>query len=135
MDCTICISELKEPDTDVCTLEPCHHRFHSICIHTWLMEHPTCPTCRTGVTQCDHGSIWDHPSSVIRSVMEPLIESYRKQLVAKDQVITELEDVNTAWTLQQEERSYYAITTHINLVDLLSRTRSPPVINDEHSNH
>ncbi|KFV77560.1 E3 ubiquitin-protein ligase TTC3, partial [Struthio camelus australis] len=41
--CIICHEELS---TDLCELE-CGHRFHKVCIRTWLKEHSsTCPMCR-----------------------------------------------------------------------------------------
>lgn len=122
MDCTICICELSESDQDVCQLEPCKHTFHSACIQTWLIENPTCPTCRSTVPTCNHGDIWKHPPGVIESVVPPLIQSYRQQLVEKDRIITELEDTIIAMRMQQEERSYYMIAANIDLVDLLQRT-------------
>jgi hypothetical protein len=42
-NCTVCMDELSE---DVVQLVGCSHYFHTTCIHSWLTDIPTCPSCR-----------------------------------------------------------------------------------------
>ncbi|XP_062982703.1 E3 ubiquitin-protein ligase TTC3 isoform X1 [Elgaria multicarinata webbii] len=41
--CVICYEELSSA---VLHVLDCGHRFHKMCIGTWIKEHSTCPTCR-----------------------------------------------------------------------------------------
>lgn len=53
-ECAICLSEFVEGDV-VRVLEKCNHGFHVRCVHKWLADHSSCPTCRAN---CDtHGVI------------------------------------------------------------------------------
>lgn len=41
--CPICLRCL---DNDIQTTE-CNHQFHKLCLNTWLINHSTCPNCRS----------------------------------------------------------------------------------------
>ncbi|KAK9156150.1 hypothetical protein Sjap_003630 [Stephania japonica] len=43
--CAICLVEYIEGD-NIRVLPTCSHRFHVVCIDTWLEAHSSCPTCR-----------------------------------------------------------------------------------------
>ena len=43
-ECSICL-ETNELGTGVCRM-PCGHLFHPQCLHGWIKDHCTCPTCR-----------------------------------------------------------------------------------------
>ncbi|XP_011090059.1 putative RING-H2 finger protein ATL53 [Sesamum indicum] len=42
----ICLEEYKDGDTRA-VITACNHRFHAVCIKTWLVQNDTCPLCRT----------------------------------------------------------------------------------------
>ncbi|KAL0460317.1 UNVERIFIED_CONTAM: RING finger protein [Sesamum latifolium] len=44
--CVICLEEYKDGDTRA-VITACSHRFHAVCIKTWLVQNDTCPLCRT----------------------------------------------------------------------------------------
>merc|ERR1719341_2908799 len=53
-DCSICFEEMAA-DNMRC-LEPCQHRFHTVCINTWLTKEKSgnlCPLCRNYVVRDD----------------------------------------------------------------------------------
>jgi hypothetical protein len=49
MECVICL----ETDTNNFKLLICNHSFHTICLDIWLINHDTCPLCRTLVKYID----------------------------------------------------------------------------------
>ncbi|PIN24379.1 hypothetical protein CDL12_02912 [Handroanthus impetiginosus] len=46
--CVICQEEYKDGE-DKAALIACNHKFHTVCVATWLMNNDTCPLCRTYV--------------------------------------------------------------------------------------
>lgn len=46
--CTICLEEFKDGETTAAFIA-CNHRFHAVCIKTWLVKNDTCPLCRSHV--------------------------------------------------------------------------------------
>ncbi|KAJ0963563.1 hypothetical protein J5N97_028685 [Dioscorea zingiberensis] len=48
LECSVCLGELEEGDS-VRALPNCGHVFHCSCIDAWLVQHSTCPFCRSGV--------------------------------------------------------------------------------------
>lgn len=46
--CPICHDVAK--DTEFVTTD-CGHKFHVVCLDTWLREHNSCPMCRTDIHQ------------------------------------------------------------------------------------
>ncbi|KAI3893072.1 hypothetical protein MKW92_047721 [Papaver armeniacum] len=44
--CSICLADYNS--TDITRLLPdCGHLFHQKCVDPWLLQHPTCPICRS----------------------------------------------------------------------------------------
>ncbi|RZC59992.1 hypothetical protein C5167_021751 [Papaver somniferum] len=44
--CSICLADYN--NTDITRLLPdCGHLFHQKCVDPWLLQHPTCPICRS----------------------------------------------------------------------------------------
>ncbi|KAI3929857.1 hypothetical protein MKW98_004011 [Papaver atlanticum] len=44
--CSICLADYN--NTDIIRLLPdCGHLFHQKCVDPWLLQHPTCPICRS----------------------------------------------------------------------------------------
>lgn len=43
--CAICLSDFADGEK-IRELPACGHRFHVVCIDTWLLSHCSCPTCR-----------------------------------------------------------------------------------------
>jgi hypothetical protein len=48
VSCAICLDDLKTGDM-VKSL-PCHHKFHSKCINSWLKQKLKCPLCKERIT-------------------------------------------------------------------------------------
>jgi hypothetical protein len=69
-NCAICLSGVDERLT--CTMVPCGHVFHSICIQSWLVHKTECPMCRAAVSSssCQHGELGAHETSVLMGVIE-----------------------------------------------------------------
>jgi len=51
--CTICREDVEHEFTQL----PCAHKFHSSCIHQWLLTKSNCPTCRMPITQATDGGL------------------------------------------------------------------------------
>jgi Ring finger domain len=49
LECAICLSEFLDDDT-LRLLPGCRHVFHVDCISAWLIEHKTCPVCRSNLS-------------------------------------------------------------------------------------
>ncbi|MCO5608019.1 hypothetical protein L7F22_062222 [Adiantum nelumboides] len=47
-DCSICLTRFL-PKEEVRLLPSCAHLFHQSCIDAWLLSHPSCPLCRSGI--------------------------------------------------------------------------------------
>lgn len=47
-ECPICLGDFADGEK-VRVLPKCHHGFHVRCIDTWLVGHPSCPTCRSPI--------------------------------------------------------------------------------------
>lgn len=47
--CSICFGALNRSSLEVKKLPVCGHDFHKICVDKWLLNHNTCPLCRTEV--------------------------------------------------------------------------------------
>jgi E3 ubiquitin-protein ligase RNF115/126 len=50
-ECSICMSNVDIGE-EITTL-PCKHWYHFECIKAWLVEHDTCPVCRSGIMPKD----------------------------------------------------------------------------------
>lgn len=46
-NCTICLVDFEEDET--VNALPCLHKFHAVCIETWLKTNGACPICRAKV--------------------------------------------------------------------------------------
>ncbi|KAF7639559.1 RING-type domain-containing protein [Meloidogyne graminicola] len=46
-DCPVCIDPYKPGD--ICRQLPCRHIFHKSCVDPWLLEHRTCPMCKSDI--------------------------------------------------------------------------------------
>ena len=44
--CSVCQEDLKEGER-IRTLRRCQHLFHAACLEPWILEHASCPMCRT----------------------------------------------------------------------------------------
>jgi hypothetical protein len=75
--CVICMELQDEYDPNVCHY-PCGHIFHSECIHIWLSENNTCPSCRVIIDACQHGSLIQHKPYILQLVINVLKERLRK---------------------------------------------------------
>uniref|UniRef100_A0A6V2JPD1 RING-type domain-containing protein n=2 Tax=Ditylum brightwellii TaxID=49249 RepID=A0A6V2JPD1_9STRA len=49
--CPICLADYAEGD-DISHTHNCIHCFHADCVTQWLMNHDTCPCCRTNAFSC-----------------------------------------------------------------------------------
>lgn len=54
VDCPVCLGSFDEADDDgekllLRLLPECNHIFHVNCVDPWLMDHSTCPLCRTNL--------------------------------------------------------------------------------------
>ncbi|KAF9517452.1 hypothetical protein BS47DRAFT_1290909 [Hydnum rufescens UP504] len=47
--CVVCLFQFKKLELGV--LLPCRHSFHPKCVHPWLRQNMTCPSCRTSIIQ------------------------------------------------------------------------------------
>ncbi|XP_051113298.1 RING-H2 finger protein ATL43-like [Andrographis paniculata] len=48
--CAICLYGYKEGEL-LATLKECGHKYHVVCVKTWLDKKNTCPLCRTRVIE------------------------------------------------------------------------------------
>ena len=71
--CVVCL-ETCHPDDQLCTL-PCLHSFHSVCIHPWLVDNPTCPICRKPADTCNRGTIDRHSPHVVSVMLRHMCNS------------------------------------------------------------
>ncbi|KAL3086116.1 hypothetical protein niasHS_009686 [Heterodera schachtii] len=46
-DCPVCIDPYRQGD--ICRQLPCRHIFHKSCVDPWLLEHRTCPMCKSDI--------------------------------------------------------------------------------------
>lgn len=46
-DCAVCIDPYKAGD--IVRMLPCRHVFHKTCVDPWLLEHRTCPMCKSDI--------------------------------------------------------------------------------------
>jgi hypothetical protein len=107
--CTICLCGLSDHDDEVCELVPCKHRFHTKCIQTWLVQSQTCPTCRTTTSLCNHGDVWSHPKHIIKTIIDPVIVSYKRQLSDNVLEMKEMNDMIMALRMQIDEHNYSSV--------------------------
>ncbi|KAM3722827.1 RING finger protein [Dirofilaria immitis] len=47
IDCPVCIDPYRAGD--IIRLLPCRHIFHKTCVDPWLLEHRTCPMCKSDI--------------------------------------------------------------------------------------
>ena len=45
--CAVCLENYKESET--LRILPCRHEFHKGCIDPWLLNHRTCPMCKSNI--------------------------------------------------------------------------------------
>ena len=74
LQCVICM-EGCSADTS-CVLS-CTHRFHSTCIHHWLLVTSSCPICREPVDTrtCSRGELKDHAMPVVTELLHAMATS------------------------------------------------------------
>lgn len=46
-DCPVCIDPYRQGD--IVRMLPCRHIFHKSCVDPWLLEHRTCPMCKSDI--------------------------------------------------------------------------------------
>jgi len=51
--CSICLSDIRYEDGDVCNIAGCKHWCHEGCISRWKKKRPKCPLCRSLLTAKD----------------------------------------------------------------------------------
>jgi hypothetical protein len=66
--CIICLSDIGQ--SPHCTMVPCGHRFHTMCIQPWLVQKGDCPICRSTVSCCQHGHLGAHDTPVLVSIID-----------------------------------------------------------------
>uniref|UniRef100_A0AAY4ERN0 RING-type domain-containing protein n=1 Tax=Denticeps clupeoides TaxID=299321 RepID=A0AAY4ERN0_9TELE len=67
--CAVCIEGYKEGE--VVTVLTCSHFFHKSCIEPWLLEHRTCPMCKSDIlgAKVSHSpKVFEEMSPVLRCV-------------------------------------------------------------------
>ncbi|CAD8064657.1 unnamed protein product [Paramecium sonneborni] len=53
-ECVVCLEQMKKPSTKqqkICSVSPCFHIFHTLCLEEWLLRQKNCPFCRTEFTR------------------------------------------------------------------------------------
>ncbi|CAD8146232.1 unnamed protein product [Paramecium octaurelia] len=53
-ECAVCLEQMKKATTKlqkICSVTPCFHIFHSMCLEEWLLRQKNCPFCRTEFTR------------------------------------------------------------------------------------
>ncbi|CAD8166331.1 unnamed protein product [Paramecium octaurelia] len=61
-ECVVCLEQMKKPTTKqqkICSVTPCFHIFHCMCLEEWLLRQKNCPFCRTEYSR--KKIIKDHP--------------------------------------------------------------------------
>ncbi|CAD8160103.1 unnamed protein product [Paramecium pentaurelia] len=53
-ECVVCLEQMKKATTKqqkICSVTPCFHIFHCMCLEEWLLRQKNCPFCRTEYTR------------------------------------------------------------------------------------
>ncbi|CAK68896.1 unnamed protein product (macronuclear) [Paramecium tetraurelia] len=53
-ECAVCLEQMKKATTKlqkICSVTPCFHIFHSMCLEEWLLRQKNCPFCRSEFTR------------------------------------------------------------------------------------
>jgi hypothetical protein len=109
--CTICMTSIGP--TTHCTMVPCGHRFHAVCIQTWLVQRTTCPICRSIVSRCQHGYLEAHDAIVFLSVIaaqQEMIQSFKRDIqIAEDAEVVHQMHMELLMQELREYESQYTI--------------------------
>lgn len=73
LECAVCLSEFEEEEM-LRLLPGCCHVFHPDCIDAWLVDHVTCPICRTDVAAAaaEEALIAEHPDPPFSAAVSAL---------------------------------------------------------------
>ncbi|KAG6533036.1 RING-H2 finger protein ATL38-like [Zingiber officinale] len=76
LECAVCLSEFQEEEM-LRLLPGCCHVFHPDCIDPWLVDHVTCPICRTNVAAAaaEEGLIAEHPDPPFSSATSSAVSA------------------------------------------------------------
>ncbi|VDK18413.1 unnamed protein product [Anisakis simplex] len=80
-DCPVCIDPYRTGD--IVRALPCRHVFHKTCVDPWLLEHRTCPMCKSDILKvrfCTASLI-----KILSASMIPTKVDIRKQKLTLDQ--------------------------------------------------
>jgi hypothetical protein len=93
--CTICLCDLDSQQPQ-CVLQ-CTHTFHTSCIQRWLLDHVTCPICRSEEIACQHGSMVDHDRETLQMLLHAQRDSIQQGIMRENELrdhVMALEIVN-----------------------------------------
>ncbi|VDN55194.1 unnamed protein product [Dracunculus medinensis] len=107
-DCPVCIDPYRSGDLVRCL--PCRHVFHKMCVDPWLLEHRTCPMCKSDILK----AFGYHVSLNRRTPVNNQIEE--SQVVANDRLNVDVHSTGS--------ESIFPFTNHNDLQEPFSFTPS-----------
>ena len=87
-NCCICLGDIAYT-SHTCVLKICRHKFHTVCLQTWLLHHDSCPLCRNTEVKCQHEI---HEAGILEKVLHVA----RRLLRAVESSVNQIVIVNHA---------------------------------------
>lgn len=82
--CPICLVEYEDGET--LRVLPCNHYMHKTCVDEWLVNHPSCPSCRHSLSEL----VDDRPLMQLRTL--------RSRLAGRSSTMRRFRHYHSAWS-------------------------------------
>lgn len=79
--CSVCLSQMCKGEK-VKVLPLCNHRYHADCIGAWLKNNPTCPLCRSKISNHSNNQNQQKQVKSFEESLVDLVQSFSDVLVA-----------------------------------------------------
>jgi hypothetical protein len=126
-ECCICLNDEQNIDEEFFTTS-CNHTFHERCLQGWLLEHSTCPLCRTQLIDRPRLQNTPQTTHTPRQNNQPIAGSIELQLILQtQQQYDHQEGTSELEQLLADQRRYWARN-----IDLQIRNQITPTVDFEH---